>query len=158
MATQLFRQEVIEAGRDRLAGTVVAATPPRGRLYVALILVVAAVFVAFLVFGQYASSAQVRGVVAFDAGIARVYPSAQGEVRAIHVRTGMRVAAGAPLVTLALAQGAGGVGGQLSEVAVQDAELARQEQLASMLGSSETQALQAQRSNLSAGIASLERQ
>ena len=158
MATQLFRQEVIEAGRDRLAGTVVAATPPRGRLYVALILVVGAIFVAFLVFGRYASSAQVRGVVAFDAGIARVYPSAQGEVRAIHVRTGMRVAAGAPLVTLALAQGAGGVGGQLSEVAVQDAELARQEQLASMLGSSETQALHAQRSNLSAGIASLERQ
>jgi membrane fusion protein len=158
MATQLFRQEVIEAGRDRLAGTVVAATPPRGRLYVALILVVAAIFVAFLVLGRYASSAQVRGVVAFDAGIARVYPSAQGEVRAIHVRTGMRVAAGAPLVTLALAQGAGGVGGQLSEVAVQDAELARQEQLAAMLGSSETQALQAQRSNLSAGIASLERQ
>jgi membrane fusion protein len=158
MATQLFRQEVIEAGRDRLAGTVVAATPPRGRLYVALVLVVAAIFIAFLVFGQYASSAQVRGVVAFDAGIARVYPSAQGEVRAIHVRTGMRVAAGAPLVTLGLAQGAGGVGGQLSEVAVQDAELARQEQLASMLGSSETQALQAQRSNLGSGIASLERQ
>ncbi|HEX8483310.1 MAG TPA: HlyD family efflux transporter periplasmic adaptor subunit [Allosphingosinicella sp.] len=158
MATQLFRQEVIEAGRDRLAGTVVAATPPRGRLYVALVLVVAAIFIAFLVFGQYASSAQVRGVVAFDAGIARVYPSAQGEVRAIHVRTGMRVAAGAPLVTLGLAQGAGGVGGQLSEVAVQDSELARQEQLASMLGSSETHALQAQRSNLGAGIASLERQ
>ncbi|HEX9965162.1 MAG TPA: HlyD family efflux transporter periplasmic adaptor subunit [Allosphingosinicella sp.] len=158
MATQLFRQEVIEAGRDRLAGTVVAATPPRGRLYVALVLVVAAIFIAFLIFGQYASSAQVRGVVAFDAGIARVYPSAQGEVRAIHVRTGMRVAAGAPLVTLGLAQGAGGVGGQLSEVAVQDAELARQEQLASMLGSSETQALQSQRSNLGAGIASLERQ
>lgn len=158
MATQLFRQEVIEAGRDRLAGTVVAATPPRGRLYVALVLVVAAIFIAFLIFGQYASSAQVRGVVAFDAGIARVYPTAQGEVRAIHVRTGMRVAAGAPLVTLGLAQGAGGVGGQLSEVAVQDAELARQEQLASMLGSSETQALQAQRSNLGAGIASLERQ
>ena len=149
---------MIEAGRDRLAGTVVAATPPRGRLYVALVLVVAAIFIAFLVFGQYASSAQVRGVVAFDAGIARVYPSAQGEVRAIHVRTGMRVAAGAPLVTLGLAQGAGGVGGQLSEVAVQDAELARQEQLASMLGSSETQALQAQRSNLGAGIGSLERQ
>jgi membrane fusion protein len=158
MATQLFRQEVIEAGRDRLAGTVVAATPPRGRLYVALVLAVAAIFIAFLVFGQYASTAQVRGVVAFDAGIARVYPSSQAEVRAIHVRTGMRVAAGDPLVTLALAQGAGGIGGQLSEVAVQDAELARQEQLASMLGSSETQALQAQRSSLGAAIASLERQ
>jgi membrane fusion protein len=158
MATQLFRQEVIEAGRDRLAGTVVAATPPRARIYIALLLVVAAIFVAFLILGRYSSTAQVRGMIAFDAGIARVYPSAPGEVRAIHVRSGMRVAAGDPLVTLALAQGAGGIGGQLSEVAAQDAELARQEQLASMLGSSETSALQAQRANLSAAIASLERQ
>lgn len=70
----------------------------------------------------------------------------------------MRVAAGQPLVTLALAQGEGGIGGQLSEVAVQDSELARQEKLAATLGSSETQALQAQRANLGAGIASLERQ
>ncbi len=158
MATQLFRQEVIEAGRDRLAGTVVAATPPRARLYLVLVLAVAAVFAALLAFGQYASSAQVRGVVAFDAGIARVYPTAQAEVRAIHVRAGMRVAAGHPLVTLAFAQGEGGIGGQLSEVAVQDSELARQEQLAASLSLSETGALQSQRANLGAAIASLERQ
>lgn len=93
MATQLFRQEVIEAGRERLAGTVVAATPPRARLYVLLVLGAGALFAALLVFGGYSSSAQVRGIVAFDAGIARVYPTAQAEVRQIHVRTGMTVAA-----------------------------------------------------------------
>jgi membrane fusion protein len=158
MATKLFRQEVIEAGRDRLAGTVVAATPPRSRVYTLLLLVVAAVFIAFLVFGKYASSAQVRGLVAYDAGIARVYPTAQAEIREIHVRTGQQVAAGDPLVTISLAQGQGGVGGQLQQFTAQDAELARQEQLVSVLGSSETRALEAQRVNLAAAIASLERQ
>lgn len=158
MATQLFRQEVIEAGRDRLTGTVVAATPPRARLYLKLIFAFAAVLIGFLLFGQYASSAQVKGVVTFNAGIARVYPSAQSEVRAIHVRTGMHVAAGDPLVTIAIAQGAGGVANQLSELAVQDSQLARQEQLAAMTGSGETQALQAQRTNHGATIKSLERE
>ena len=38
MTVQLFRQEVIEAGRERLAGTVVAAVPPRAKLYVGLVL------------------------------------------------------------------------------------------------------------------------
>ena len=158
MATQLFRQEVIEAGRERLTGNVVAATPPRARLYLKLVFAFAAVLIAFLLFGRYASSAQVRGVVTFDAGIARVYPSAQSEVRAIHVRTGMRVASGDPLVSIAIAQGAGGIASQLSQLAIQDSQLARQEQLAAMTGTSETQALEAQRTNHSATVKSLERQ
>jgi membrane fusion protein len=158
MATQLFRQEVIEAGRDRLAGAVVAATPPRSRVYVSILLVVALVFVAFLVFGSYATSAQVRGVVAYDAGIARVYPAAPAEVREIHVRPGMRVSAGDPLVTIALAQGEDGLGGQLTEVAAQDAELARQAELGAVLASSEARALEGQKASLAAAIASLQRQ
>jgi len=158
MATQLFRREVIEAGRDRLAGAVVAATPPGSRLYTLLLIAVVAAIALILAFGQYATSAKVRGTVAYDAGIARVYPAAPAEVRQIHVRTGMSVAAGDPLVTMSVTQGAGGVAGQLAEFARQDGELARQEQLASLLGSTETSSLGQQRAGLIAGIASLERQ
>lgn len=158
MATQLFRQEVIEAGRDRLAGTVVAAVPPRSRLYTSLVLIVAGLLAALLIFGSYATSARVRGIVAYDAGIARVYPSAQAEIRAIHVRTGQFVTAGTPLVTIALAQGSNGVQAQIAQLANQDAELARQQGLASALGSTETRDLSQQKSSLSASIASLERQ
>lgn len=158
MATQLFRREVIEAGRDRLAGTVIAATPPGSRLYTFVALAVVAAMAAILALGQYSTSARVRGLVAYDAGIARVYPSAQAEIRQIHVRTGQAVAAGDPLVTMSVAQGANGVAAQLAELSRQDAELARQEQLASLLGSTETQSLGDQRSGLAAGIASLERQ
>ena len=158
MAPQLFRQEVIEAGRDRLAGTVVAAVPPRSRLYTTLLPAFAAVIALILVFGQYATSAQVRGIVAFDAGIARVYPASPAEVRAIHVRTGQRVRAGDPLVTVSLAQGSGGVGSQLAQIDRQEAELARQEGLAGQIGQTEAGGLAEQRDGLRAGIASLERQ
>jgi membrane fusion protein len=158
MDTPLFRQEVIEAGRDRLAGTVVAATPPRSRLYAALLMAVAVGLALILVFGQYASRAQVKGVVAYDAGIARVYPNAPAEIRQVHVRSGMQVAAGDPLVTVSLAQGRGGIAGQLAELQRQDQELARQEMLASTLGTTEAETLAQQRSSLTASIASLERQ
>jgi membrane fusion protein len=158
MSTQLFRQEVIEAGRDRLAGTVVAAVPPRSRLYTMLLLAFAALIVAILVFGQYASSARVRGTVAYDAGIARVYASSPAEIRTIHVRTGQRVSAGDPLVTISLAQGSNGVTAQLAQIDRQDAELARQQGLAGRIGATEAGGLTEQRSGLRAAIASLERQ
>jgi len=158
MATQLFRQEVIEAGRDRLAGTVVAAVPPRSRLYTLILLGFAAAVVAILIFGQYASSARVRGIVAYDQGIARVYPASPAEIRAIHVRTGQRVSAGDPLVTVSLAQGSNGVTAQLAQIDRQDAELARQQGLAGQIGATEAGGLAEQRAGLRAAIASLERQ
>lgn len=158
MATALFRQEAIEGNRERLTGTVVAAVPPRSGLYTLLALGFAALLVAILVFGSYATSARVRGIVAYDSGIARVYPSSQAEIRAIHVRTGQRVAAGTPLVTVSLAQGSGGVGAQIQQMANQDAELARQHALAASIGATETRALADQRAGLRAGIASLDRQ
>jgi membrane fusion protein len=158
MSSQLFRQEVIEAGRDRLAGTVVAATPPGSRLYAGVLAAVAAALVLILVFGQYAARHQVKGVVAYNGGIARVYANAPAEIRQVHVHTGMQVAAGDPLVTISLAQGRGGIGGQLSELQRQEQALARQQELTSMLGSTEAQALERQKASLSAAIASLERQ
>ena len=158
MNSPLFRQEVIEAGRDRLAGTVVAATPPNSRLYTTFLMLAALAIVLMLVFGQYASRVQVKGIVSYDLGVARIYPNAPAEIRQIHVRSGAQVAAGDPLVTVSLAQGRGGIAGQLAELQRQDDALARQEQLASALGSSETQTLAEQRASLTASIASLERQ
>lgn len=154
----LFRAEAIDAQRDRLVGTVVAAVPPSSRLYTLLLLAVVAVIIGFLVFASYATTAQVRGVIAYDAGIARVYPSAPAEIRQIHVRSGDTVAAGQPLVTLSLAQGADGIARQLEQLANQDTELARQLELAVQLGVTEAQGLTQQRANLNAAIASLERQ
>jgi membrane fusion protein len=158
MTEQLFRQQVIEENRVRLAGAVVGAVPPSSRLYTGLALAVAAALALLLVLGSWPRTAQVRGVLAYDAGIARVYPSVAAEVREIHVRPGQAVAAGTPLVTLAVAQGAGGLAGQLAQLGARDDELSRQIGLAAELGEVEGRSLRLQRSSLAAAIASLERQ
>ena len=158
MNSPLFRQEVIEAGRDRLAGTVVAATPPKSRLYAGLLMLVALAIVLVLIFGEYASRTQVKGIISYEAGFARVYANAPAEIRQIHVRSGMQVAEGDPLVTISLAQGRGGIAAQLAELQRQDEALARQQELTSVLGTSESQALADQRASLIASIESLERQ
>ncbi len=158
MTVQLFRAEVIEAKRDRLEGNVVAAVPPSSRVYTILIGAVIVIVIAILVFGSYATTARVRGIVAYDAGIARVYPSAPAEIRQFHVRNGDVVRAGQPLVTLSLAQGVDGVGTQLEQLANQDRELARQIELAEQIGAAESAAFGQQRTSLAASIASLERQ
>lgn len=158
MASDLFRQEVIEAGRDRLAGTVIAATPPKSSLYALLVLVFAGALVAILSFGTYASRAQVKGIVTFDRGLARVYSHSAAEIRQFHVQIGSRVTAGQPLVTLSMTQGRGGIGEQLAQLDRQDAELARQQQFTEQLGSTASQSLVQERASVAAAIASLARQ
>ncbi|MBV9882745.1 MAG: HlyD family efflux transporter periplasmic adaptor subunit, partial [Sphingomonadaceae bacterium] len=158
MNKPLFRAEVIDAQRDRLSGTVIAAVPPSSRLYTALLGTIALIIVGFLIFGSYATSAQVRGIVAFDTGIARVYPSTAAEIRQIHVHDGQIVPAGAPLVTLALAQGIDGLNAQVAQIDSQDRELAHQLDLATDIGGAEQRALVEQRASLAAAVASLQRQ
>ena len=158
MNKPLFRTEVIDANRERLSGTVIAAVPPSSRLYTSLLAGLALIILGFLVFGSYATSAQVRGIVAYDSGIARVYPATPAEIREIHVRYGQLVPAGAPLVTLALAQGADGLTAQLAQLNNQDSELGHQLDLATDIGGAEQRALIQQRDSLTAAVASLERQ
>lgn len=158
MSGQLFRNEVIEAGRDRLTGTVIAAVPPTSQLYTRLLLGAAAVLVLILTFGSYSTTADVRGLVAYDAGIARIYARDAAEVSQIQVKSGQTVVAGQPMVTLAVAQGSGGVEPQLDQLTNQDTELARQLELSATQNSAEASALSQQRASLIATIGSLERQ
>lgn len=158
MNAPLFRAEVIEARRDRLEGNVVAAVPPSSRVYTIVIASVMTIMIAILIFGSYATTARVRGIVAYDTGIARVYPSSAAEIRQFHVRNGDLVRAGQPLVTLALAQGVDGVGSQLEQLTNQDNELARQIDLTAQTAAAEAAALDQQRAGLAASITSMERQ
>ena len=158
MTEQLFRHQVIEENRTRLTGAVIAAVPPSSRLYTRLVAGAALLLLALLLFGSYTMTADVRGIVAYDSGIARVYPRSAAEVSAIHVRNGQRVEAGQPLVTLAIAQGQGGVAPQLAQLGNQDLELGKQAEIVANQASSELAALAQQRTGMLAAIASLERQ
>lgn len=158
MANALFRAEVIEARRQRLAGTVVAAVPPSARLYTMIAAITALAIMLIILFGQYASTASVRGIVAYDLGVARVSASSPGDIIQIHVKAGDRVEAGAPLVTVATAQGPNGLSAQLAEIDTQVREIDRQITLAGDTGKGDLQALRQEQSGLSASIASLQRQ
>ncbi len=158
MADRLFRNEVIEASRNRLTGTVIAAVPPTSRLYTRLVAGAALLMLLLLVFGSYTMTADVRGIVAYDVGIARVYPRSAAEISAIHVKNGQHVEAGQPLVTLTIAQGQGGITSQLTQIGNQDLELERQIELAAVKASTEVAALTQQHIGLLAAISSLERQ
>lgn len=158
MQERLFRNEVIEAGRNRLAGTVIAAVPPGSRLYTRLVFGASLVLLLILAFGSYATTADVRGIVAYNSGVARIYPREAAEVRAIHVHTGEKVKAGQPIVTLAAAQGEGGVTPQIDQLDKQDSEVARQLAISTIQASSDLAALETQHAGIAASISSLERQ
>ncbi len=158
MASALFRAEVTEARRQRLAGTVVAAVPPSARIFTTVALAVAAIIVLTLVFGRYASTANVRGIVAYDTGIARVSASAPGEVTLIHVAAGARVAAGEPLITLSTAQGPSGLSSQLAELDTQISEVDRQIAVAGQSGSTGSQVIRQERAGLAETASSVVRQ
>lgn len=155
---RLFRQEVIEAGRNRLAGTVIAAVPPTSRHYTRLAVFAALGFLLILTFGSYASTASVRGLVAYDAGVARIYPRAPAEVVAIHVRVGQMIKAGQAIATLSVAQGQGGVAPQFDQMDRQNSELGRQIELGAVQAASTNSALEVQHTGITATIESLSRQ
>lgn len=162
MNSPLFRQEVIEAGRQRLTGTVVAAVPPSARIYTAFIVLVVLGLGLLLTFGNYAKRAQVRGLIAYSEGVARITSPGEAKVETVLVREGAKVAAGAGLLTISLTQGrdAGGEGitGQLMQIDRQYDELRRQTELSSLLGSTETLSLQNQHKSFTQSLESLLRQ
>lgn len=158
MAESLFRTEAIEAKRSRLTGSVIAAAPPSARVYTWL---VGGAFLAcalLLLLGSYRGGATVRGTVSYAAGIARVHPSSAGEVEKIEVAPGQAVSRGAPLALLRIAQGRGGLTGQIAEIDAQLQEIDRQLRLAQSSGSSEASAMRRQKAALEDTIGSLGRQ
>lgn len=162
MTELLFRQEVIDASRGRLMGTVVAATPPGSKLYISLIAGVIVIITILLTVGQFASRAEVRGVVSNSGGVAIVSSPDAATVREVHVVEGQTVERGEQLVTISLSNGSNsgseGLAGQLSELDRQDTEMGRQITLARALGQTEMLALGRRQQGLSASIRSMQRQ
>lgn len=162
MSSPLFREEVIDAGRHRLAGTVVAAVPPSARIYTGLILAVVLALGLLLTLGNYAKRAQVRGVIAYSQGVARITSPGEAKVEKVLVREGQKVDAGAALVTVSLTQGRDpggeGIASQLLQIDRQYDELRRQRDLSNMLGSTETVSFQNQQKSIAMSLESLVRQ
>ncbi len=99
---KLFRQEAIDAQREKLLGEVSLARPVPLWVFTLLAIAFAAALVAFAFLGEYTRRERVEGFLALDAGAARILAPEIGTVADLMVKEGDEVAAGAPIARLSL--------------------------------------------------------
>jgi membrane fusion protein len=100
---QLFRQEAIDAQREKLLGAVSVARPVPLWVFSALAVGFAIALLAFAFWGEYTRRERVEGFLALDAGAARVLAPDGGVVTELLVTEGADVVAGTPIAHLAAA-------------------------------------------------------
>ncbi len=103
---QLFRQEAIDAQREKLFGEVSQARPIRTWVYTVIALGFAAALVSFSIWGEYARRETVSGYLALDTGAARILAPEAGTVAELYVKEGDEVQAGAPLARMSFERNA----------------------------------------------------
>ena len=110
----LFRQEAIDAQREKLLGELSTARPVPLWIFTALAATFATVLVVFAFVGEYTRRERVEGYLAGDAGAARILAPDAGTVTQLLVKEGEEVEAGAPIARLKLEHSQSG-GGSTSE-------------------------------------------
>ncbi|MBL8519947.1 MAG: HlyD family efflux transporter periplasmic adaptor subunit [Betaproteobacteria bacterium] len=102
MTRKLFRQEAIDAQREKFLGEATIARPLPLWILTALAAGCAALMIAVAVWGQYTRRERVEGFLQLDAGAARVTFAESGRVAELLVKEGQVVQQGDPMVRLAL--------------------------------------------------------
>ena len=145
MVNKLFRQEAIDAQREKLLGEVSLARPVPLWIFTAVGLAFALGLVAFSVWGEYARRERVDGFLALDSGAARLLAPEAGIVAEILAKEGDEVQAGQPLIRLSFERGtaSGVTSGELvqKEISERIAGLEREQLQARQLGAQQTEIL-----------------
>lgn len=100
MSNKLFRQEAIDAQRERFLGDASLARPVPLWVFTLLAAGAAALLLAIAVWGQYQRRERVEGFLEVDAGAARVLIPSAGRVSELRIKEGDEVAAGAPMAVI----------------------------------------------------------
>ena len=142
MAQQLFRQEAIDAQREKLLGEVSLARPVPLWIFTAVAVAFAAGLVAFSVWGEYARRERVDGFLALDSGAARLLAPEAGLVAELLANEGDEVQAGQPLIRLSFERGtaSGATSADLvqREITERRTVIEREQQQARLLGAQQT--------------------
>ncbi len=101
---KLFRQEAIDAQREKLLGEVSIARPVPLWVFTLLAVIAAVALLVFAFWGEYTRRERVEGFLALDAGVARLLAPAAGSLAEVMVHEGEEVAAGSPVARLSLEQ------------------------------------------------------
>jgi membrane fusion protein len=119
---QLFRQQAIDAQREKLLGEVSVARPVPLWIFTALAAAFALGLIVFAFWGEYTRRERVEGFLALDAGAARLLAPEAGVIAELLVKEGDEVAAGAPVIRLSLERGtaSGATSGELVQRELKD--------------------------------------
>ena len=100
MSKKLFRQEAIDAQREKFFGEATIARPLPFWVLTALAAAAALMIIAVAVWGQYTRRERVEGYLALDVGAAKVLIPDAGRIVELLVKEGQEVALGAPLAKI----------------------------------------------------------
>jgi membrane fusion protein len=154
---QLFRQEAIDAQREKLLGEVSLARPVPLWVFTALALAFAVGLVAFSIWGEYSRRERVDGFLALDVGAARILAPEAGTIAELLAKEGDEVDAGQPLIRLSFERGtaSGVTSGELvqREISERRLVLEREQQQVKLLGQQQADALRRKISDLERELA-----
>ncbi|MGE0357868.1 MAG: HlyD family secretion protein [Burkholderiales bacterium] len=100
MSRNLFRQEAIDAQREKYLGETTLARPVAYWVYTLLAAAIALLLLAVAIWGEYTRRERVEGHLALDTGAARVLITDAGRVSELLIKEGDEVLAGAPLAKI----------------------------------------------------------
>lgn len=100
--SSLFRQQAVEAQKQKLHGDVSLAQPMSIYAVTSILLCIILAIVLFLSFSHYSRKETVRGYLVPDKGLIKTYANRNGNIDVLHVSEGDFVKKGSPLVTIVL--------------------------------------------------------
>jgi membrane fusion protein len=160
MANRLFRQEAIDAQREKLLGEVSLARPLPLAAFTGVALLFAALLVSFSVWGEYSRRERVDGFLALDSGAARLLAPGAGTITDILAKEGDEVQAGQPLIRLSYERGtaSGATSGELvqREISERIIGLEREQQQVRTLGAQQSEILRRKVEDLQRELAQFE--
>ena len=100
MSRNLFRQEAIDAQREKYLGETALARPVAYWVYTLLAAAIALLLLGVAIWGEYTRRERVEGLLALDVGAARVLITDPGRVSELLIKEGDEVQAGAPIAKI----------------------------------------------------------
>ena len=156
MSRSLFRQEAIDAQREKYLGETTLARPVAYWVYTLLAAAIAALLLGVAIWGEYTRRERVEGHLALDVGAARVLIPDPGRVAELLIKEGDEVQAGAPIAKITYDRSTAET--SATELASRRALLEREQQQLKELGDQQVAQVKKRMKDLESELAQADRE